>query len=157
MAFLLQAKGDLIGAEPLYRRVLEGYERVLGRSHPDTLGSTNNLALLLQAKGDLAGAEPLYRRALEGRERSLGPSHPDTLQSLNNLAGLLCEKGDLAGAEPLFLRAVVGLIAASRAVGQPHPHLRDAVDNYVYLLAQTGMTQPQILAKLRKVAPEFFG
>ena len=44
-----------------FRRALEGRESKLGRSHPDTLGSVNNLAVLLQARDQNAEAEPLFR------------------------------------------------------------------------------------------------
>ena len=37
----------------------------LGKDHPDTLSSLNNLAVLLHAQGNLAEAEPLFREALE--------------------------------------------------------------------------------------------
>ncbi len=78
LAALLE-KGDYAEAEPLYQRALEAQERTLGKEHPDTLASVNNLAGLLQDKGDYAGAEPLYRRAMEAQERTLGKEHPDTL------------------------------------------------------------------------------
>ena len=60
---------------------MEAGERTLGKEHPNTLTSLNNLAGLLNAKGDYAGAEPLYRRVLEARERTQGKEHPDTLIS----------------------------------------------------------------------------
>ena len=52
----------------------------LGKDHPVTLTSLNNLAALLQAQGQLAEAEPLYREALakcpgaqlEGFQRDCG-------------------------------------------------------------------------------------
>ena len=61
----LRRPGPLREAEPLYRRALEARERVLGKEHPDTLISVNNLAGLYQAQGRYGEAEPLYRRALE--------------------------------------------------------------------------------------------
>ena len=76
---------------------MEARERTLGKDHPDTLVSVNNLANLLQAKGDYAGAEPLYRRVLEAQERTLGKEHPDTLTSVNNLANLLQAKATTPG------------------------------------------------------------
>jgi len=33
-------------------------EKALGRGHPDTATSLNNLARVIQAEGDLAGARP---------------------------------------------------------------------------------------------------
>ena len=100
---LLEACGKLDEAEALYRRALEGMERVLGPDHSDTLTSVNNLGLLLQARGELAEAEVLCRRALEGRERVLGPDHSSTLSSVNNLGSLLKAGGKLDEAEALFV------------------------------------------------------
>ena len=47
--------GPLCEAEPLHRRTLEVRERVLGKEHPDTLASLNNLALLYKAQGRYDG------------------------------------------------------------------------------------------------------
>ena len=74
----MQALGDAAGALPLYRRALDSRERVLGKEHPDTLTSVNNLAGCLYALGDAAGALPLLRRAADGFERLLGPDHPSS-------------------------------------------------------------------------------
>ena len=49
-------------AEPLIREALAGRRAKLGDTHPDTLGSINNLALLLKATGRLQ-EEPLCRAA----------------------------------------------------------------------------------------------
>jgi len=43
---------------------LKGRTNVLGKEHPDTLTSMNNLALLLQSQGKYDAAEPLYRETL---------------------------------------------------------------------------------------------
>ncbi len=82
----LYGRGKHAEAAALAREALSLSERVLGKEHPDTTQSVNNLAFLCQAQGRLAEAEPLYKRALEGRERVLGMEHPDTLTSVNNLA-----------------------------------------------------------------------
>ena len=67
-------------AEPLFRRALEGSERVLGPEHPHTLTYINNLAALIdEDKSRLDEAEPLYRRCLDMREKVLGADHPSTL------------------------------------------------------------------------------
>ena len=79
---------------------------MLGREHPDTLLSVNNLAALYHAQGRYSEAEPLYKRALEASERVLGREHPDTLQSVNNLAALYETQGRYSEAEPLYKRAL---------------------------------------------------
>jgi hypothetical protein len=55
LALLLQAKGDLAAAEPLYRRALEGYRRVLGEEHPSTKIVAENHALCLEELVKQAG------------------------------------------------------------------------------------------------------
>jgi tetratricopeptide (TPR) repeat protein len=133
--FLRLARGDYVGAEPLYRRALEAHERVFGPEHPSTLVSVSNLAGLLSCTGDYAGAEPLYRRALEAQERVLGPEHPDTLFSVSNLAFLLSRTGDYARAKSLCFRA---LGTRERVLGSEHPDTLTSVSNLAGLLACTG-------------------
>ena len=53
---LLCAKGDLDGAEPLLRKVVEVGRETLGDRHPKTLAFANNLESLLRAKFDLDDA-----------------------------------------------------------------------------------------------------
>ena len=78
LAGCLHVLGDAVSALPLYRRALEGRERMLGPDHPDTLISLNNLAGCLGTLGDPAAALPLLKRALDGSERVLGKEHPQT-------------------------------------------------------------------------------
>jgi CHAT domain-containing protein len=66
---------------------------VLGKEHPNTLSSVNNLAALYYAQGRFGEAEPLNQRALEASERVLGKEHPDTLKSLSNLTAFLIKAG----------------------------------------------------------------
>ena len=49
LAYELRGKYD--AAEPLYRETLELSEKVLGKEHPNTLQSMNNLALLFESQG----------------------------------------------------------------------------------------------------------
>ena len=58
----------------------------MGKEHPDTLASVNNLAGVYHSQGRYAEAEPLYQRALQGCESVLGQAHPGTLSTRLNLA-----------------------------------------------------------------------
>ncbi len=62
LAFLYRALGHDDKAEPLLDHVLEARERVLGREHPDTLESVNNLAALYFERGDWQKAADYWRR-----------------------------------------------------------------------------------------------
>jgi tetratricopeptide (TPR) repeat protein len=65
---LYESQGRYDEAEPLYHRALEVREQVLGKEHPDTLSSINNLAELYKAQGRYEEAEPLLRRVPEANE-----------------------------------------------------------------------------------------
>ncbi|MCL2595426.1 MAG: tetratricopeptide repeat protein, partial [Promicromonosporaceae bacterium] len=85
----------------LLEPVLEARKRVLGKDHPDTLDSANNLAICYQGLGgeeNLQKAIKLHKETHEARKRVLGKDHPDTLNSANNLAN--CYQ-DLGGEENL--------------------------------------------------------
>jgi tetratricopeptide (TPR) repeat protein len=82
--------------------VLAVTARVLGEEHPDTLTSTDELALTLSKQGDHAGAQRLQEQVLEMRTRLLGKEHRDTLTSRGNLAWSLLAQGDHEGAQELL-------------------------------------------------------
>ncbi|OQW93106.1 MAG: kinesin, partial [Beggiatoa sp. IS2] len=85
--------GDTAQALPLYQRALEICERVLGKDHPDTATSLNNLALLYNNTGDYAQALPLYERALAILKKTLGERHPNTQTVAGNYQDLLEKMG----------------------------------------------------------------
>ncbi|KAI0815407.1 Tetratricopeptide repeat-domain-containing protein [Xylaria sp. FL0064] len=64
-------------AETMHRQTLELREEVLGREHPSTLDSMNNLALVLNSQGKYNEAETIHRQTLELREEVLGREHPE--------------------------------------------------------------------------------
>ena len=109
--------------------------RVLGRDHPDTLLSINNVGNLLVAQGKLDQAEPLHRDALQALRRVLGDNHPNTLSSINNLGYLLQAQGKLDQAEPLYREALEG---RRRVLGDDHPDTLASINNLAVLLQARG-------------------
>ena len=73
------AAGDAREALRLFRELLPDLERVLGRDHPDTLTTRNNIAHWTGEAGDAREALRLFRELLPDLERVLGRDHPDTL------------------------------------------------------------------------------
>jgi len=134
-AICMSNLGDYAGAEPLYRRVLEARNRIIGPDHPDTLTSVNNLAVLLERKGDYTNAEPLYRRALDARKCVLGLGHSDTLASLDHLGELMVRKGDFVIAEPLYREA---LNIREQFLGPENLDTLLCLNNLIELLIQRG-------------------
>jgi hypothetical protein len=60
----------------LQEKVLGMRARVLGPSHPRTLGTMYNLAVCLQDMGDLSKAHALHKKVLDMQTKVLGPEHP---------------------------------------------------------------------------------
>lgn len=77
--------GQYQKSEQMHRQALQLYEKVLGKEHPDTLTSMNNLALELSNLGKYEEAEQMHRQTLQLREKVLGKDHPSTRRSRKNL------------------------------------------------------------------------
>ena len=61
---------------------------MLGKEHPDTAQSLDNLAHCYADQGKYKEAEPLYQRALAICERVMGADHPETKRVRNNYSNL---------------------------------------------------------------------
>ena len=72
--------GDAREALRLFAELLPDQERVLGRDHPDTLTTRNNIAAWTGRVGDAREALRLFPELLPDQERVLGRDHPDTLR-----------------------------------------------------------------------------
>lgn len=157
LATLLYTTNRLTEAEPLMQRALKIDEASYGPDHPEVGRDLNNLATLLKATNRLEEAEPMYRRALEIDEASFGPDHPEVALHLNNLALLLYATGRLGEAEPLMRRQLEIFVSFVRKSGHEHPHIRQAVENYVGLLARMGLAEDAIVEKLQEIVVEAYG
>jgi tetratricopeptide (TPR) repeat protein len=150
LAQLLQDTNRLAEAEPLMRRALAIDEANYGNDHPEVATDLNNLAQLLYVTNRLAEAEPLMRRALAIDEASNGNDHPNVARDLNNLAQLLKDTNRLAEAEPLMAR---GFAVFWKSLGLDHPNTQSVRRNYIALLQEMGLPEPEIQAKLQALQP----
>ena len=75
---------------------------MLGKEHPDTLRSMNNLAVVLANQGKHEKAEEMLRRTLKLRKTILGAQHPRTLSIMDNLATVLKYQGKINAVEELY-------------------------------------------------------
>ncbi|KAL9032959.1 MAG: hypothetical protein Q9214_007737, partial [Letrouitia sp. 1 TL-2023] len=87
---------------------MEGSKKVLGKEHPHTLTSVDNLALVLQRQGKYKEAEQMNRQVLKSRGKVLGKDHPDTLTNISNSALVLQYQGKYEEAEQMNLRVLEG-------------------------------------------------
>ena len=116
----------------------------------------NNMATAYYENAKYKEAEPLMQRALKIDEASLGKDHPRVAIDLNNLATFYHDTNRLEEAEPLMERQLVIVLQFTRQTGHLHPHLEDALANYVALLMNMGHSKDQVDARLKRLAPEMF-
>ena len=114
---------------------LEQRQRVLGKEHPDTLFTMNNLASLRYDQGHYQEAETLSLQTLEVGKRVLGAEHPETLVSTNNLANIYLRQGRYQEAETLRLEQ---LAIDQRVRGDEHPSTLASMTNLAILYYSLG-------------------
>ena len=112
---------------------LRKIEKMLGREHPSTLTSMDNLALVLSSQGKYKEAKEMHRQALALRERVLGKEHPDTLTSVYCLACLLHHKKRYKDAEVFYHRAYAGY---RKTLGEKHPTTAACSQHYSLMLKE---------------------
>jgi hypothetical protein len=105
-----QCGSDLLqfcyGAEQMHRQTLGLNETILGKDHPSTLASMNNLGSVPRDQGKCEQAEEMHRQGLRLRETVLGKEHADPLMSVSNLAGVLEDQGRYEQAEQMHRQAL---------------------------------------------------
>lgn len=129
---LAELSGDLVRAESISRRVVEGRRSALGSSDPETLIAVNDLANVLMEQGRVDEAQQLYDETLRVRRESLGPDHPDTISSINNLAEVYLTRREPERAEALYREAIE---RGGRTLGPDHPDQIASLTNLATALA----------------------
>lgn len=137
--------------EPLepHAKAVAGFADAQGIAEP-TSWLQGQLAVLLRCKAAFSEAEFLYRRALAIDEARYGHDHQSVAIRLNNLAALLRATNRLAEAEPLMARA---FSIFWRSLGLDHPNTQTMQGNYISLLQEMGLSEPEIQAKLESLQP----
>jgi tetratricopeptide (TPR) repeat protein len=131
----LYSQGRYNLSKQMHQHAFEGRIKVLGKEHPDTLMSMNDLASLLESQGKYDEAEPIYRQTLQLSEKVLGKEHPGTLTSINNLAFLLESQGKYDEAEPIYRQT---LQLTQKVLGKEHPDTLISMNNLASLLVSQG-------------------
>ena len=118
LAKILSSQGNYSEAEGIHREVLQLCEKMLGKSHPNTLTSMNKM----------------HRETLQLNETALGKSYPGTLASMNNLALVLSWQGHYVEAEGIRREA---LRLCEDVLGKGHPFALDSINNLTWVWCQT--------------------
>ena len=128
-------QGQYQKAEQMHRQALQLHENVLGKEHPDTLSSMNNLAVVLLELGKCEEAEQMHRQTLKLREKVQGKEHPNTLTSMNNLANVLSDQGKGEEAEQMYWQT---LQLREKVLGKEHPDTLSSMNNLAVVLLELG-------------------
>ncbi len=105
-------RGDMTGAEAVYRQVLDLNRRVYGDDHPETSQARRALALTLISQAKPEEAKTLLRQAMVSQKKTLPPDHPDIAATLNDLALAYTRSADYAAAEPLYREGLARELAS---------------------------------------------
>ena len=93
MATLYLVQNRTKEVEPLFKRALSIYEKVVGDDHPAVALVLADLAGLYRLQARFADAEALYQRILRIRKQILGANHPDVSATLNDIAEIYRDQG----------------------------------------------------------------
>ena len=110
-------------------------EKVLGREHPDTAQSYNNIANVYDANGEYDRALEYHEKALAIIEKVLGREHPYTASSYNNIALLYKAKGEYDHALEYYDKA---LAIIEKVLGREHPSTAASCHNIGALFYKMG-------------------
>ena len=105
----------------------------MGKDHPHTAQSLNNLASLYYKSNRYSEAETLYIQSLAIREQHLGANHLQTATSLNNLALVYQSMERYSDAEQLYTRS---LAIRAQHLGADHPKTQKVRLDFLDFLQQ---------------------
>ena len=101
-------------------------ESKLGKDHPETATTYNNIALVYKNMGDYDKALEYHEKAMEISESKLGKDHPDTATTYNNIALVYEAKGDYDKALEYYEKAKD---VFESKLGKDHPNTANTYNN----------------------------
>ena len=114
------------------KQCISANKKRLGKKHPNTATSLDNLAVLYNNQGKYKKAKPLQLKALKIRKKL---QHPGIVISLNNLASLYKSQGKYLKAEIFYLKA---LKLIKKLLGEEHPKVGINISNLAKLYHDQG-------------------
>gem|GEM_PF-2518177 len=118
-----------------FKKALEIVEKVLGKDHPSTATTYNNIAAVLDNQGKYDEAFTWFKKTLEIKERELGKDHPSTATTYNNIAGVLDNQGKYDEALALYQKA---LVIREKVLGKDHADTATTYNNIAWVYKNQG-------------------
>ncbi|QNU68298.1 tetratricopeptide repeat protein [Ruminiclostridium herbifermentans] len=126
IGYIYHHQGEYSKALEWYNKDLAIFEKVLGKEHPDTATTYNNIAGVYEAQGEYGKAIEWYQKALYICEKVLGKEHPSTATTYNNIAGVYRAQGEYGKALELYQKA---LDIRENMLGKEHPYAATTYNN----------------------------
>lgn len=123
-------QGRVVEAETAYQRAMDEYEKLLRKTHPDSLPTRGNPTAVLMEQSSYRRTKHLVRKVLDVREKMLGKSQQETLVSLRNLSALL--------QEPVERLCQYKLDECEEILGLTHPTTLETMDDVAVVLCKLG-------------------
>ncbi len=92
-------------AEVEYRAAILIFELTLGKDHPSTTATWNNLAGVLAAQGQWQEAEVIFKRCIALWQKVYGAEHPSVASGFTNLAGIYLSQKHYVQSKILYQKA----------------------------------------------------
>jgi tetratricopeptide (TPR) repeat protein len=143
-------RGNYREALEIERKALPILERLVGRDHPATLETRNNIASCIGQMGQADEAVHLFQELLPDVERVLGHDHPATLTTRNNIADYTRRIGQADEALRLFQ---VLLPDVERVLGRDHPVTLTTRSNIASCTMERGQAD-EALRLLQELLPD---
>ena len=133
--FMASRRESYTEALEWYQRALDGYEKVLGKDHADTLNTIHNMASVFNDQGQYEKALEWYQRALDGYEKVLGKDDADTLNTIHNMAIVFKNQRLYEKALEWYQRALDGY---EKVLGKDHADTLNTIHNMAVVFDDRG-------------------
>lgn len=136
LADLQLEMGDVCGALPTYRQVLEHLEEIACQDDEDVLHAKHKLGVSLFKTGQLDEAESPLKESIAGYRKTLGDTHEKTLKAMESMAYFYMKtKRNLVESEALYQEVLGGY---RNLYGEEHPCVRRVTLGLCGVLLETG-------------------
>jgi len=112
---------------------------VLGKEHPHTATTYDNIAAVYRNQGKYDEALELHQKALYIRENVLGKEHPYTAYTYENIARVYSDQGKYVEALEWCCKGYRILL---HRLGDTHPHTMDAENSMRVVYRKAELSKP---------------
>ncbi|MCL2425126.1 MAG: tetratricopeptide repeat protein [Oscillospiraceae bacterium] len=135
IADIYDGQGDYEKALEWYYKALNIYEKTIGKEHPSTATTYNNIALVYKNQGNYEKALEWFYKALNIYEKTIGKEHPSAAATYNNIAGVCNDQGNYEKALEWYHKA---LDIYEKTIGKEHPSAAATYNNIALVYKNQG-------------------